>query len=83
MGLGNMKVRHRETGAIFRINIGHPVGGELQSDVQTFAVRNRRLVLLARPGTERPTINNVGSYDLTARKLSTGPARPEDGDRIW
>ena len=40
-----MKVRHRESGEILRINIGHPVGGELQSDIATFFVRDRRLIL--------------------------------------
>jgi hypothetical protein len=70
-GLGHMKVRHKESGEIFRIRIGHPVGGELASDVQTFCIRDRRLVLLARPGTERPTTNMVGSYMLKPKSSRT------------
>ena len=78
-----MKDRLRESGEVSRIKIGHPVGGELQSDVQTFVVRDRRLILLARPGSERPTTTTTGTYSMVARKLSTGPARPADGETIW
>jgi hypothetical protein len=82
-GLGGMKVRHKETGEVFKIKLGDPAGGELQSDVATFCVRDRRLILLARPGSERPTITNSGTYDMVARKLSTDPATPVDGQEIW
>jgi hypothetical protein len=78
-----MKVRHRESGEVFRIKIGHPVGGELQSDVQTFVVRDRRLILFARPGSERPTTTTTGTYSMVARKLAPGPARPAEGEQIW
>jgi hypothetical protein len=43
-----MRVRHKETGEILRIRLGHPMpGGELQSDIQSFVLRDGRLVLLA------------------------------------
>ena len=79
------KVRHRVSGEVFRICVGHPVGGELASDIATFCVRDRRLVLLSRPGSERPTVTTFGYYDLVAREASSAPARPVDGEamEIW
>lgn len=79
-GIGRMRVRHKETGEIFRINIGHPVGGELQSDIATFVVRDRRLILLSRPGSERPTTTSIGT--ILSTKVLTGPSRPTDGVEI-
>ena len=77
--LGGRKVRHRESGEIFRIRIGHPVGCELESDITTFVVRDSRFVLLARPGSERPKTVYHGTYG--GRKVEyAGP--PRDG-QVW
>ena len=76
-GLGGMKVRHRETGELYRIRLGHPVGGELQSDVQAFVVRDSRLILLGRPGTERPTIVYHGTFG--GRKIEHYVGPPAEG----
>jgi hypothetical protein len=63
--LGNMRVRHRETGQLHRIELGWPVGGETQSSVQGFCVRDGRMILLSIPGTERPTTHGqVHSYRI-------------------
>jgi hypothetical protein len=42
-GLGGMKVRHKKSGEFYKIKLGHPVGGELASDVATFCVRDSGL----------------------------------------
>lgn len=74
------KVIHRATGEVWKIRLGHPVGGELASDVQTFVVRDGRLILLARPGSERPTIVLHGTWD--GRKIEYGgvPREGRSGD---
>jgi hypothetical protein len=84
-GLGGMRVRHKESGEIYKIRIGHPVGGELESDVQTFVVRDRRLVLLGKPGTERPKTTFLGTYMKTARKIEHAgpPVDGQDVGNIW
>ena len=76
-----MRVRHRESGEVFKIRLGFPTGGELQSDIQTFVVRDRRLVLLGKPGAERPTTTSIGTISST--KVLSGPSRPADGEVIW
>jgi hypothetical protein len=78
-GLGGLKVRHKETGEILKIRLGYHVGGELASDIQTFCVRDQRLVLLGRPGSERPTTVHHGTFG--GRKIEyAGP--PQEGS-LW
>ena len=80
-GLGGMKVRHKETGELYKIRLGHPVGGELQSDVQAFVVRDSRLILLGVPGTERPTTVYHGTFG--GRKIEYDAGPPVEGQEIF
>jgi hypothetical protein len=79
---GHRRVRHRATGDIYRIRLGHPVGGELESDVQTFCVRDQRLVLLGKPGSARPR-TVVPEASFYGRKIEHVGGAPLEGTRIW
>jgi hypothetical protein len=81
-GLGGMKVRHKETGEVLKIRTGWPIGGELESDIAFFTVRDQRLVLLGRPGSARPrTVVPAASY--YGRKIEHVGGPPAVGTRIW
>ena len=45
---------HIESGEIIKIRFGEPRGGELESDIVTYVIRDGRIILLGRPGGERP-----------------------------
>ena len=76
---GGRKVRDRATGEILKIRFGHPRGGELESDIATFVIRDGRIILLGRPGGERPRTVVHGTY--YGRKVEyAGP--PREG-AIW
>ena len=76
---GGRKVRDKATGEILKIRFGHPRGGELESDIVTFCVRDGRIILLGRPGGERPRTVYNGFY--YGRKVEyAGP--PAEGT-IW
>ena len=67
---GKMKVTHRETGAILRIETGMPAGGgEQWSAIRFFCIRGDRLVLLAEPGGQRPS-SVIHHGAIIARELS-------------
>ena len=76
---GGRKVRDKATGEILKIRFGHPRGGELESDIVTFVVRDGRIVLLGRVGGERPRTVYNGFY--YGRKVEyAGP--PSEG-AVW
>jgi hypothetical protein len=79
-GLGDMKVRHRETGTVYTIRVGMPVGGEIASGVSTWCVRGDRLILL-QDKPDRPLALVVhGTFGGRKIEPRTGP--PRDGMAI-
>jgi hypothetical protein len=76
-----MKARHLETGTVYRIRVGMPIGGEAESGISVFCIRDGRLVLLA----DKPdrVANEVvhGTFDDVARKVTyVGP--PAEGQVV-
>ena len=67
------------SGEILKIRFGHPRGGELESDIASFVIRDGRMILLGRPGGERPRVVVHGTY--YGRKVEYAGA-PSEG-AIW
>ena len=59
---GGRKVVHLESGETYKIRFGHPRGGELESDIVTFVVRDSRIILLGRAGAARPRTTFLGTH---------------------
>ena len=71
--LGNGGSRTSATGAVLRIELGQPIGGEETSGVRYFCQRDGRLVLLAEPGTSRPS-STIRHGAIVGRKLGASDA---------
>ena len=74
---GGRKVLHLESGETLKIRFGHPRGGELESDIVTFVVRDGRIILLGKPGGERPRTVYNGFY--YGRKVEHYAGPPAEG----
>jgi len=73
------RIRHRESGRLYRITTAYPfLGGDLaQVDVAAFVVRDGRLVLLREPGAAKSTsvpIGEVSGAKASGKeRISLGP----------
>jgi hypothetical protein len=76
---GGRKVVEIATGETLKIRFGEPKGGELESDIACFVVRDGRIILLGKPGGERPRTTHLGFY-YGKRVEYAGP--PSEG-AIW
>jgi hypothetical protein len=62
------RATHRETGTVYKVRDGLPVGGEYASGVSAFCVRDGRLVLL-RDRPDRETSYVAAPFQYEATKL--------------
>ena len=77
--MGNMKVRHKETGDILRIETGMPLGAEPSSNVRYFCIRGDRLV----PGRARGTTAGDCRSPRRCHRAGAFAARePRPGDSL-
>lgn len=77
---GGRKVRDKTNGDILKIRTGWPVGAPLESDIQTFVVRDSRIVLLGKPGAERPPTVFHGTFG--GRQIPDASGPPEEGREL-
>jgi hypothetical protein len=64
-----LTARHRETGQVYRIRTGLPMGGEHESGIALFAVVDGRLALLADREDKPTSVVMHGEFDRIAKRV--------------
>jgi hypothetical protein len=77
LGRRGMQARHIETGVMYRLRLGMPMGGEYQSGVSKFCIRDGRLILLA-DKPDRATTTHLGTFRAEVLKADEPWAPPTD-----